>query len=295
MKTIFYFLVFPGFLFALVVGMVASYIERKVTARVQWRVGPPILQPWYDLLKLFTKESVVPENAHLLTFLATPVLFMVSATLVAMYAGMAFFFPDAAFQGDLIVIVYLLTIPPICLILAGAASANPLASLGASREIKLVLSYELVFWMTIAVIWVKTGGELSLVNIMNKPPVMYSYSGGIASVLALFVMQAKLGRVPFDIAEAETEIMAGAYIEYSGPLLGFFKMGQYILLATLPFFISSIFWGGVNVFKYVALLVIVILVENTNPRLKVKQCLKLFWFILFPLSLVALILAVVGL
>jgi len=301
MKLLFNYLIFPGLVFMLIAGMIASWIERKVTARVQWRVGPPLLQPLYDVLKLFTKENVIPENAHLMTFISAPVISFASVTLAATIIGMASFFPAAGFQGDLLVVMYLLVIPGLCLILGGAASANPLASLGAAREMKLILSYELVFWTAISVVLIKTGGIITLSE-LNYPPVCRPAASPIAHtiafILTLVVMQAKLGRVPFDVAEAETEIMAGPYIEYSGPLLGFFKMSQYILLVALPMFVITVFWGGINspvdVLKYVALLVIIILAENTNPRLKITQCLKLFWFILFPMGLIAIILALKG-
>lgn len=309
MKIIFYYLVFPGFVFTLILGIIASWIERKLTARLQWRVGPPFLQPLYDLLKLFSKENVIPENAHLFTFIAAPLLSFVSSTLVATIVGLALFKPAAGFQGDLIVVVYLLTIPSLCLILGGAASSNPLASLGSSREMKLILSYELVFWASVSVIWIKTKGLLILSEIIsfqkNSTPLLASFSGMIVFILALITMQAKLGKVPFDIAEAETEIMAGPYIEYSGPLLGFFKISQYILLIVIPFFLLTIFWGGRHppttligsgtyIIKYLVLLLIIVLLENTNPRLKISQSLYLFWFILFPLSIIAIILALMG-
>jgi len=292
--TIFHYLIFPGLLFFLVAGMIASWIERKVTARVQWRVGPPLLQPLYDVMKLFIKENVVPEHAHLLTFTAAPIISFVSSGLAATIIGMSIFFPDAAFQGDLIVVAYLLVITALSLILGGAASANPLASLGASREMKMVLSYELIFWIAIIVAWIKTGGVINLSAMAGERAVAGSVSGAIAFILMLIAVQAKLGRVPFDAAEAETEISGGPYIEYSGPLLGFFKMSQYMLLAAVPVLVSIIFLGGAGIGRYVILLVIIILTENTNPRLKITQCLRLFWFILFPLGLVAIILATLG-
>ena len=297
MKLLFNYLVFPGFLSALAAGLAASWIERKVTARVQWRVGPPVLQPLYDIMKLFIKENVIPENANAATFFLAPVISFSCAALAAAIAGMAAFYPSSGFTGDVFVLVYLLVIPSVALMIGGAASANPLASLGASREMKLILSYELVFWISIAVVLVKTGGLSGIAAIMNhsSAPAALSVSGALAFILALVSMQAKLGRVPFDVAEAETEITSGPYIEYSGPLLGFFKMSQHLLLVALPLFVSEIFLGQPNVLKYVAILVIIILVENTNPRLKITQCLRLFWFILFPLSIIALILALMGL
>ncbi|PIV18115.1 MAG: hypothetical protein COZ15_06495 [Elusimicrobia bacterium CG_4_10_14_3_um_filter_49_12_50_7] len=294
MTTLFHYLIFPGLLFALAAGMIASWIERKVTARVQWRVGPPLLQPLYDIMKLFIKENIVPEHAHYLTFAAAPLISFVSAGLAATIIGMSIFFPSHSFQGDLIVVAYLLVIPPMALILGGAASANPLASLGASREMKMVLSYELIFWIALIVVWIKTGGQLNLSLFAVKEAVGASFSGAIAFALMLITMQAKLGRVPFDASEAETEISGGPYIEYSGPLLGFFKMSQHIMLAAVPALVSIIFLGGAGVGRYVILLVIVILAENTNPRLKITQCLRLFWFFLLPAGLIAIILATLG-
>jgi len=296
-KIFFNYFIFPGMLFALAAGILASWIERKVTARVQWRVGPPLLQPLYDILKLFIKENVIPENASTMTFVLAPVISFAVAALVATFAGLPAFYPSSGFSGDIFVVMYLLMIPSLALIMGGAASANPLASLGSSREMKLILSYELVFWISIAVVIVKTGGTISIAGIMSHTtaPQALSPSGAIAFILALLSMQAKLGRVPFDVAEAETEITSGPYIEYSGPLLGFFKMSQYILLVALPLFVSEVFLGRANVVKYVVLLVVIVLIENTNPRLKITQCLKLFWFILSPLCIIALILALAGL
>jgi len=112
-------------------------------------------------------------------------------------------------------------------------------------------------------------------------------------------MQAKLGRVPFDIPEAETEIAGGAYIEYSGPLLGFFRMAQYMMLIVLPVFLLEVFWGPMNsplsVLKYVLLLFVVVLIENTNPRLKIDQTVRLFWFIGFPAAVLSISLSILGL
>ncbi|PIV63647.1 MAG: carbon monoxide-induced hydrogenase proton translocating subunit CooK, partial [bacterium (Candidatus Ratteibacteria) CG_4_9_14_3_um_filter_41_21] len=143
MNLIFSFLIFPGFLFTAVIGCLASWIDRKVTARVQWRVGPPILQPFYDLVKLSGKETIVPRGGAKLTFLTTPIVALSAITLVSTLTWRVLLSPQTTFIGDLIVVIYLLTIPSIALIISGAASGNPLASLGASREMKLILGYEL--------------------------------------------------------------------------------------------------------------------------------------------------------
>jgi len=298
MKVFYYYFVFPGLLFSVVLGIFASWFERKMTARLQWRVGPPLLQPFYDILKLFSKETVIPERGSYLVFILSPIISFAASVFVMMLVGIAQFYPASSFQGDLIVVVYFLTIPSLCIIFGGASSSNPLASLGASREMKLVLSYEIIFWCSVAVVWVKTNGLLKLSDIIHfqsESPAIYSVSGFIAFVIAFITALAKLGRVPFDIAEAETEITGGPYIDYSGALLGFFKLSQYVLLVAVPFLLCELFLGGVNVLKYIVILILIILVENTNPRLKITQFLWLAWIVLFPISLIAIILAIKGL
>jgi NADH-quinone oxidoreductase subunit H len=243
------FLIFPGFLFTAAVGLVASWIDRKVTARVQWRVGPPFFQPLYDLVKLMGKESIVPRSGSKLTFLIAPLAGLATITLVSMLIWRALIWPGQSFLGDLIVVFYLMAIPSIILIISGAASANPLASLGASREMKLVLAYELPFILAILVPVIQTGGKLGLGEILmwqwHSGMILGSWSGTIAFIVAILCMQAKLGLVPFDIAEAETEIISGPFIEYSGTLLALHKLTRLMMLFVIPMFLVTIFMGGI--------------------------------------------------
>jgi len=299
MILLFYYFIFPGFLVSFIAGSIASWVERKLTARIQARVGPPFLQPFYDVRKLFIKEVLIPEHSARAIFMLSPIIAFASMTIVATIVGLNLVNPSYSFSGDLIVCVYLLLIPSLCLILGSGSAGNPLSSIGASREMKLVLSYELAFWACLAVPVIKTV-ELRLINLMEfqtqNGAVAGSLSGIIAFIVAIICMQAKLGKVPFDIPEAETEIAGGAYIEYSGPLLGFFKITQYMMLIVLPIFILEIFWGPmdswVSILKYLLLLFVIIILENTNPRLKIDQAVKTFWFGLFPIAVVSIILAV---
>ena len=140
---LFKLVVFPGLIFTAVVGMFASWFDRKLTARVQWRVGPPLFQPLYDFVKLLAKETIIPKKTFT-TFILAPIMSLVSIVIVSVIIWEAMLW-HSGFVGDLIVTLYFLTIPSIAIIVGGAASMNPLASLGVSREIKLMLGYELPF------------------------------------------------------------------------------------------------------------------------------------------------------
>ena len=132
MNTIFSYLIFPGLLFSAVIGLLSCWVDRKVSARVQWRVGPPWHQNFTDIIKLLGKETIVPAGDRI-TFLLAPFLGVLSLVLVTTMLGRSIIAPFQSFVGDLIVVIYLLTIPAIALIIGASSSRNPLASVGASR------------------------------------------------------------------------------------------------------------------------------------------------------------------
>jgi NADH-quinone oxidoreductase subunit H len=307
MKDLFQFLIFPGIIFTAVAGCLASWIDRKVTARIQWRVGPPIFQPFFDIVKLLGKEISVPKGGARWTFLFSPLIAFASVSLVSTLLWRIIISPSTTYVGDLIVVIYLLTIPSLCIIISGAASANPLSSLGASREMKMILSYELPFILVLFVPVIQAGGAITLGNILLWQKahhiIFFSPSGVLALIVAIICMQAKLGLVPFDIPEAEAEIIAGPYTEYSGAPLALYKLTGWMTLFVLPIFLTVMFLGGITfsgmsilwgILKYVALLVIIILIRNTNPRLRIDQAMRLFWGPVLALALLAVILSFLG-
>jgi NADH-quinone oxidoreductase subunit H len=289
--------------------MLASWIDRKVTARVQWRVGPPLLQPLYDFVKLLGKETIVPRGSSRATFLLAPVFGLAAVTLVSTLVWMAILFPEKGFTGDLIVVLYFLMVPSLAVIIGGFASKNPIASLGASREMKLMLADELPFILAVMVPVIQAGGAIrlgDLINYQNNYGMVFNWqypSGIIALIVAVIAMQAKLTLVPFDIPEAETEIMSGPYVEYSGPPLAIFKLTRMMMLFTLPMTLVLLFLGGMHfqgwevlwsVLKYTALLVIITLIRNTNPRVRIDQAMKFFWGPVTVLGVAAVVLALLG-
>lgn len=306
MIYIFYFL-FYGFFLTAIIGLLASWIDRKVTARIQYRVGPPLLQPLIDIVKLLGKETLIPAGSSKITFLMAPVIGFASVILVSTLLWINNINPAKSFLGDLIVVLYFLVIPSISIIMGGFASRNPLASLGASREMKLILSYELPFILVILVTVIKSGFTFKLGEILafqaQNGALVRSWSGVLALIVAIICMQAKLALVPFDIPEAETEISGGVLIEYSGSGLAIYKLTKNMLLFTLPFFLIIIFIGGLrfdgihllySVLKYIGLVALMTVIRNTNPRVRIDQAVKFFWGPMTIIAIIAVVLALLG-
>jgi len=244
-NMLFWIIVIPG---TVVLGLVASWIVRKVSALVQWRVGPPFFQPFYDVAKLTGKEILIPEQAQRTVFVGAPLIGLAGVLLLSIMLWRITVI-QSAFLGDIIVAIYLMVLPSLALILGSSASASPHAAVGTAREMKLVMSYELSLVLAFIVVIIKTAGlvgpgdQLSLAAIAQHAPV-FSISGMLAFLVALLCIQAKLGFVPFDMAEAETELGSGVLMEYSGALLAVWKLMQAVMLVVLPLFLATVFLGG---------------------------------------------------
>lgn len=297
----------------LLLGLLSKWVDRKVTALIQWRVGPPWYQPIADVIKLMGKENMMPMTARGTGFLLAPVIALASSGVAAAVLWSSLIRPDEGFLGDLIVVIYLLMVPALMTILGASASGNPHAAVGASREMKLLLSYELPLLLAFMVSVARSaagaegGWTFRLDSILagqSHQPVLLSVSGALAMIVAIVCVQAKLGQVPFDVAEAECEIMSGVYAEYSGPNLAMFLMSRAMLLALMPLLLIIVFWGGLYTGawwgyltfagKYVLLVALVTLIRNTNPRLRIDQALKVFWFMLTPVAILTVVLALMG-
>jgi NADH-quinone oxidoreductase subunit H len=302
MIDIFHLLVFPGILFSICAGLLAGWIDRKVTARLQWRVGPPWHQNFTDIVKLLGKETILPEGAGML-FLTAPYVGFISALIAASIVGQGILAPSRGFIGDIIVLLYITAMPAVALLIGASASRNPLASVGASREMKLMIAYELPFILAVIAVVIKSSGALQIGQIImsqQQGSHIFSLSGAMAFFSMLVCVQAKLGLVPFDASEAEQEIMGGVLIEYSGPALALFKLTKAVMLYAMPLVVIVLLMGndlriGVLAAKYILLLCIAILIKNTNPRLRIDQAMRFFWRLPLALSVGSVIAALAGL
>jgi NADH-quinone oxidoreductase subunit H len=299
--TILYILVFPGFLFLLAYGLLVEFVDRKLYARFQNRKGPPWFQPLADAIKLSSKESIIPAEADRRWFKLMPVLALAAVATAFLYVpvwGTASLLP---FQGDVIVILYLLTIPTLTFFLAGWNSSSMFATLGAVRTLTQLFAYEVPLFMAVlgpallAGTWSLSGiaafyAAHPLLALLNLP-------GFAASLIAT---QGKLERVPFDTPEAETEIVAGAFTEYGGRHLAIFRLAidvETVVLASilsavfLPLFAATPLLG--ILFYVVKTLFVVFLLSAFRAimaRLRIEQMVRFCWLYLTPLTLAQLLL-----
>ena len=305
---LFYFFIFPGLLFAAVTGAFLSWFDRKITARVQFRKGPPLLQPFYDFFKLIlVKETILPKRGSPVIFLMAPVFGLTGAVLAGTLILLPLFNISTGFKGDLLVIFYLLTIPSFSYITGALASGNPLAAVGGSREMKLILSYELTFLLFIAGIIMKCNQQFDLYTIIQTQQAGSSFIASISGVLlfivGIFCIQAKLALVPFDMPEAEAEITEGIFIEYSGAPYGLIKLTKYIMLFILPALIVALLMKGFNlqginilwaILKVLLVVLLMTLIRNTNPRIRIKQAISFFTIWMNLIAVIALVLIALG-
>lgn len=308
-------IIFPGLLFTAVLGLYLAWVDRKITARIQSRMGPPWWQSYADVLKLMGKRMVLPKGSRKAGFLLAPLLGLAGATLAGTIVWSANFWPTIQFVGDLIVVVYLLAVPSLALILGGAASRSPFGAIGAGREMQMVMAYELPFVLAIVAVVLKANG--TAVEGVRSPLVVsdlvqwqaslgaiaLSPSGALALLVSFFCAHAKLGFLPFDQPEAETEIIGGPLAEYSGSGLALFKITNAMMLVVLPVFLATVFLGGIGsggwgllwfVVKILVVFLLIVVVKSTHARLRIDQVLRLYWGWLTGIALVAVLLALIG-
>ncbi len=319
LQLLFYILVFPGFLFVAVSGLLLSGIDRKVLARMQKRVGPPVRQPFFDFFKLMGKETIVPDAANRTAYMAAPVIATVSLAVLMLFIPM-FGYVGVSGSSDLIVILYLLTIPAVALIIGGSASGSPFAGIGISREMVTMMAYELPLVLVFLAAARKVGGStlvFSLDAIVGWQHVngslLFHWSMIPAALAMLLVIPAEVGTQPFDVAEAETEICEGPLIEYSGAPLALFKLNTAMKMFIMTSLFTALFLGGFKfefastalgwalsalvVFAISALLTILCmtLIHAVTARLKIEHLFKFYWTVVAGLALISLILVWCGL
>ncbi|HJK34329.1 MAG TPA: NADH-quinone oxidoreductase subunit H [Methanocorpusculum sp.] len=307
-------------IFAIAFGLILSGIDRRVVARMQARIGPPLLQPLTDVRKLLAKQNIIPANAIPWLFNAMPVVALASAIAILLYLPFGSFAPLLGEFGDVILVLYLLIIPSLALVIGGFASGSPYATVGAQREMVSMIAYELPLAVAvIAIAWrlmaAGVSNPFSMLTLMQIS--VWDVVGplGILALLILLVMMAwvtpgELSKIPFDSPEAETELAGGILVEYSGRNLGIFTLSQAVktvamsafgIILLLPWNLSPILGlsglsaGAVDLVFFVLKVLFVVIVSVTvvrtmMARFRITQVVGLYWLVLGVLGALAIIL-----
>jgi len=280
----------------------AEGLLRKLKAIIHSRQGPPIIQPYLDIAKLLVKEDLAPTESWM--WRVAPALCLGATIVVAMLTPIGGP-PAFAFGGDIIVFIYFASLAAVAIILGAFASGNPYAYVGGSREMMMMLSVEPVMTIALAVAAIKAQ-TLTFDGLMASPVTSTpSISMVVAGVAFLLALQAQLGKLPFDIAEADQEIMEGPFIERSGPGFALFRWAMHARLMIFSAVLVSVFVPlpnlGIPVLNMVltlavmgVVLALVGVVDVVNPRLRIDQSMAYYARVVVFVSVLALALAIVG-
>ena len=315
-------LIFPGLLFCVVFGVLMAGIDRKLVARMQRRVGPPILQPWYDFVKCCAKETIIPRYAKKAIFIGAPYLGLACLIVIALFIPVGSYGSAFTAGADLVVILYLLTIAGVTLIIGASSTGSPYAGVGLSREMVAMISYELPFVLVLLAVGRVAGADSGLGCTFSLSTIAaYQAANGPliahwalipAAIAMLLVIPCEVGSHPFDIAEAETEICEGALAEYSGHPLGVFRLSHYVKMYIMTALFCAMFLGGitvglagtvgvvVDVLIFLVLCGVVSFICMTLPhavcaRLRVEQVFKFYWTVVAGLAALSLVMVWAGL
>lgn len=290
-------------LLVLLVAPLFQGIQRRLTARVQSRRGPPLLQPYFDLLKLLGKEDLESGEAPAVQRFAA-YLALASVLAAACLVPLGFAAPLTV-TGDAILLVYLLLLSGVSTLLAGAAAGSTYSWVGVSREMMSMMALEPILAVALAV-GALHAGSFQLQAVFDGSPwaAAVPISGVVMLAVMLLALQAFVCRVPFDVAEAETEIMDGPLSEYSGQKLALFRLAQMVKLVVYSALLVALFvpWGAGLPFplgflafwaKTFVLVILVALVAATHARYRVDQAIRRY-SVLLAFSLGAVVLAALG-
>jgi NADH-quinone oxidoreductase subunit H len=292
-------LVFPGGLTLIALGLLYEYLDRKLVARFQNRVGPRFIQPLADTIKLLAKEEIVPAGVIPLFFVGLPIVAMAGALTAGLYIPLAGFAPSFALPGDLIITVFLLGLLTICIGLAGANTADRFSLIGATRTLTQLFSYEAPFLLALLCPAILADSwQISVVHQSVIGHVWLALPLFIGFIVAVIGLMGKLELAPFDAPEAESEIVAGALTEYSGRGLALFRLGKDVEVVIGLTLVSAFYLGGLSnplefLLKTLGLLVVVAALQALFARLRIDQVVGLWWRIGALLALVQLLIVVI--
>lgn len=297
--------------------IILTWLERKIIARIQDRIGPNragpfgLLQGVADMVKMFTKEDITPAAADRIVYNIAPGLSVISAIMTFAVIPFAPGFVGSDLNAAVLYIVAIGGLGTLAILMGGWASNNKYALLGAFRVVAMLLTYEIPMIMALITVTM-AAGSMSMVGITQAQSGMW-FIVSMPVVFLIFFLAgvAETGRSPFDLIEAESELVAGFHTEYSGIKFGMFMIGEYVHMFALSFFCAVLFLGGwqipfINVaalpgpigpilgfisltIKVFLFVFIMMWFRGTLPRFRIDHLLDFGWKFLVPLSLALMI------
>ncbi len=267
-----------------IIGGLLAGVDRKLTAKMQERIGPPLIQPFYDVLKLWGKNPMISNNLQ-------PILAFGYLGFAILAAGMV------TFQQDLLLVLFIMGIADICLTVAAVSTKSPYSYLGGRREFLAMLSYEPVMLLVYVAIFLVTGSfTIKGIYAYGQPLLMVL---PLALVALMFVLVIEMKKSPYDVSgsgHAHQELVRGVFTEFSGYTMALIELGHWTKLAT-TLMIFSLFWAPNPVIGGVISLTmffLALVVDNIYPRLTWQKMLTTTWSVGFTLVLLNLAALVFG-
>ncbi len=285
------------------------WYERKIIGRIQDRFGPNRVGPWgifqpiADMLKIFTKEYITPNGADVVPYNLAPILSVASVLMIWAVIPFTMTIVGVNLNVGLILIIASGGLGVLSIVLAGWGSNNKYALLGGFRAVAQLISYEVPMVVALLVP-VILAGSLGVNDIVNAQSVPFIISAPVAALIFFITSMAETGRSPFDLVEAESELVSGFNVEYSGLKFGMFFVAEFLHAFTISLLFATLFLGGwrgpfseqIPLLGFVYLMIktflvyfVVILFRGSLPRFRIDQMMDLNWKLLTPLSLVSVI------
>lgn len=303
LHSFFYLLIFPGFFFLIGTAMLFQWIDRRMVALLQRRVGPPWYQPVADLLKLFSKEDLLPRGANERVCAILPIVSLASVLTTGLYIPIGVHV-ISSFEGDLIFVLFLLSIPGFAYFLAGWASTGVFSVLGGNRALLQFFSYEVPFLMALAGPAILSGSwSLATISAHQAGTVWTAILQPVGFSVALIGLIGKLKRPPFDIPKAKSELIAGPLTEFSGRKLALWHLSMHTQTAAGIFLLVAVFLGTGSgqpalygwvtfTLKSIAILLLLSTIKALYARFRIDQLANLGWRLLVPLGLLQLFVSI---
>jgi len=294
-------LLFPGLAFLSVYSFVMEFIDRKFYARLQNRKGPPWYQPLADFVKLVGKETIIPAGANKTMFRAIPVFSLASMAAAFLYVPVWGRQAAFSFEGDLVVVLYFLSIPTLASFLAGWYSRSIYATIGSTRVLTQMFAYEVPLFLGLLAPTLFSGTwSISATMAFYAAHPALVLVNLPAMIVTLISAQCKLERTPFDAPEAETEIVSGPLVEYGGRYLAFFRFAKDSEILVLVSLFAAIFWPfstgvpwadfALYLVKTLLVLCILCIARAVTARLRINQIVSFCWKYLTPAALAQIVL-----